>query len=430
MDSSTLKRRALGYHNAPRPGKLAICMTKPTASQEDLSLAYTPGVAEPVLEIAKHQEHAYRYTAKGNLVAVITNGTAVLGLGNVGPLASKPVMEGKAVLFKRFADIDVFDIEVDANDPDEFARVVRAISPTFGGINLEDIKAPECFAIEERLIDELNIPVFHDDQHGTAIVVAAGLLNALELQGKSLSQANIVCVGAGAAGIASMSLLLALGARKDNVYLLDSQGVIHSGRNDLNKYKARFAHETNKRTLEDAISGADVFIGLAKPDLLDAEHLKKMAPKAIVFALSNPDPEIHPDVVRQTRPDIIVATGRSDFANQVNNVLCFPYIFRGALDVRASKINEAMQVAAVHAIRELAKENVPAEVRTHYPKQQHWTFGRDYILPKPIDPRLCQVVSAAVSKAALETGVADSDFDPNKKGWQMHAIEEHGDLTV
>lgn len=430
MDSSTLKRRALGYHNAPRPGKLAICMTKPTASQEDLSLAYTPGVAEPVLEIAKHPEHAYSYTAKGNLVAVVTNGTAVLGLGNVGPLASKPVMEGKAVLFKRFADIDVFDIEVDANDPDEFIQVVRAIAPTFGGINLEDIKAPECFDIEERLIEALNIPVFHDDQHGTAIVVAAGLLNALELQGKSLSQANIVCVGAGAAGIASMNLLLSLGAQKDNMYLLDSQGVIHAGRSDLNKHKARFAHETNKRSLEDAILDADVFIGLAKPDLLHAEHLQKMAPKAIVFALSNPDPEIHPDLVRQTRPDIIVATGRSDFPNQVNNVLCFPYMFRGALDVRATKINEAMQIAAVHAIRGLAKENVPSEVRTHYPRQQHWSFGPDYILPKPIDPRLCQQVSAAVSKAALETGVADSDFHPTPKAWQVNGFEEHDDMTV
>ncbi len=405
MDKETLKKRALEYHAKPKPGKLAITLTKPTHSQEDLSLAYTPGVAAPVLEIAQDESAVYRYTAKGNLVAVMTNGSAVLGLGNVGPLASKPVMEGKAVLFKQFADIDVFDIEVAAKSSAEFIETAKRISPTFGGINLEDIKAPECFEIEQALVDQLDIPVFHDDQHGTAIVVAAGLLNALSLQKKSLSEAKIVCVGAGAAGIASMRLLVALGASRRNMLLLDSKGVIHTGRSDLNAYKFAFARETNARYLSEALKGADVFIGVAKPDLLDESLILSMAKNPIIFALSNPNPEVTPEVAKRARKDLILATGRSDYPNQVNNVLCFPYIFRGALDVRATCINQAMQVAAVHAIGQLVHEPVPDQVKQDYPGFDSWTFGPEYIIPKPTDPRLRDAVSNAVAKAAIESGV-------------------------
>ena len=405
VSESDLKQRALNYHEFPSPGKLAVHITKPTNSQDDLSLAYTPGVAAPVLAIAENPDDAYRYTAKGNLIAVMTNGTAVLGLGDVGALASKPVMEGKAVLFKRFADIDVFDIEVDADDPQDFIATAKRIAPTFGGINLEDIKAPECFEVELALIEQLNIPVFHDDQHGTAIVVAAGLLNALELQNKKLSEARIVCIGAGAAGIASMRLLVALGADKKNMLLLDSKGVIHSGREDLNAYKFAFATTTDRRTLADALVDADVFIGVAKAKLLSAELLSLMAPKPVVFALSNPEPEIRPDLARQFRDDLIIATGRSDYPNQVNNVLCFPYIFRGALDVRATCINQAMQIAAVEAIRQLVHEPVPQTVKDNYPGVTNWEFGADYILPKPIDPRLRERVPAAVAQAAIASGV-------------------------
>ncbi|QDP73363.1 malate dehydrogenase [Legionella israelensis] len=406
MDKDVLKKRALHYHEFPMPGKLEIQITKPTNSQDDLSLAYTPGVAEPVLAIADNKDNAYRYTSKGNLVAVMTNGTAVLGLGNVGALAGKPVMEGKAVLFKRFAGIDVFDIEIDADDPQEFISTAKRIAPTFGGINLEDIKAPECFEIEQALIDQLDIPVFHDDQHGTAIVVAAGLLNALELQGKKLSEARIVCIGAGAAGIASMRLLVALGADKKHMLLLDSKGVIHSGREDLNAYKFAFARTTERRTLADALVDADVFIGVAKPNLLNAELLNLMAEKPVIFALSNPHPEILPEVALQARDDLIIATGRSDYPNQVNNVLCFPYIFRGALDVRASTINQAMQIAAVEAIRQLAQEPVPHSVKENYPGMSDWDFGPYYIIPKPFDPRLKERVSTAVAKAAINSGVS------------------------
>ena len=406
MTDDVLKQRALDYHYFPTPGKLAIQVTKSTNSQDDLSLAYTPGVAVPVLAIAEDPEAAYRYTAKGNLVAVMTNGTAVLGLGDVGPLASKPVMEGKAVLFKRFAGIDVFDIEVDADDPQAFISTAKAIAPTFGGINLEDIKAPECFEIEQALIEQLHIPVFHDDQHGTAIVVAAGLLNALELQGKKLEDARIVCIGAGAAGIASMRLLVALGANKANMLLLDTKGVIHTGREDLNPYKFAFAATTDRRTLEEALVDADVFIGVAKPNLLNAEHLKLMAPKPIIFALSNPNPEIKPELAHAVCDDLIIATGRSDYPNQVNNVLCFPYLFRGALDVRATCINQAMQMAAVDAIRHLVHEPVPAEVKANYPGVSDWDFGANYILPKPIDPRLRERVPQAVAKAAIDSGVS------------------------
>ena len=406
MDNDELKQRALDYHEFPIPGKLCVSVTKPTNSQYDLSLAYTPGVAAPVLAIAEKPEDAYRYTNKGNLVAVITNGTAVLGLGDVGALASKPVMEGKAVLFKRFADLDVFDIEIDADDPQAFIATAKRISPTFGGINLEDIKAPECFEIEQALIEQLNIPVFHDDQHGTAIVVAAGLLNALELQQKKLSEVKIVCIGAGAAGIASMRLLVALGADKKNMLLLDTKGVIHSGRADLNAYKFAFARTTDCRTLEDALVDADVFIGVAKPDLLDAHLLQLMAPKPVIFALSNPDPEIRPEIAHEVRNDLVIATGRCDYPNQVNNVLCFPYIFRGALDVRAQCINQSMQIAAVEAIRQLVHEPVPQVVKDNYPGVTNWEFGPDYIIPKPIDPRLKERVPAAVAQAAIASGVS------------------------
>ncbi len=406
MASDTLlKERALNYHEFPNPGKLSVQVSKSTQTQEDLSLAYTPGVAEPVLAIAQNPSDAYRYTTKGNLIAVMTNGTAVLGLGDVGPLASKPVMEGKAVLFKQFADIDVFDIEIDAKDPQDFIATAKRIAPTFGGINLEDIKAPECFEIERALMEQLDIPVFHDDQHGTSIVVAAGLLNALELQNKNLANAKIVCIGAGAAGLASMRLLVALGADKKNMLLLDTKGVIHTGRDDLNDYKFAFARNTDCRTLEDALKDADVFIGVAKPDLLTPEHVNLMAPNPIIFALSNPNPEIYPDVAKKARPDLIIATGRSDFPNQVNNVLCFPYIFRGALDVRAKCINQAMQIAAVDAIRQLVHEPVPESVKASYPNVKAWEFGPDYILPKPTDPRLRQRVPRAVAEAAIATGV-------------------------
>ena len=403
------KQAALDYHELPRPGKIGISITKPCLSQEDLSLAYTPGVAEPVRAIATDPEAAYRYTAKGNLVAVITDGSAVLGLGKVGALAGKPVMEGKGVLFKKFANIDVFDIEVDARSPEAFIETVVAIAPTFGGINLEDIAAPYCFMIEEELIRRLDIPVFHDDQHGTAIIVTAGLLNALELQGKKLAESRIVCLGAGAAAIASMHLLLGLGARKENLALVDRNGVIHSGRDDLNVYKREFAIDTEKRTLGDAMQGADVFIGLSGPDLVTAEMLAVMAAKPVIFALSNPDPEISPELAHTVRSDLIMATGRSDYPNQVNNVLGFPFIFRGALDVRATRINQAMQIAAVHALCALAREPVPAEVLSAY-KLQHLEFGAEYIMPKPLDPRLIDNVPQAVARAAVETGVARQNY--------------------
>lgn len=404
--TNDLKKAALDYHAYPQPGKLSVTLTKPTETQRDLALAYTPGVAEPVRAIKANPDEAYRYTLKSNLVGVITNGTAVLGLGDVGPLAAKPVMEGKAVLFKRFANIDVFDIEIAASDPQEFINTVARIAPTFGGINLEDIKGPQCFEIEQALIDRLDIPVFHDDQHGTAIIIVAALLNALELQQKALSEVQVVCVGAGAAGIASMRLLIAMGLRRDQILMIDRQGVIHTGRTDLNTHKFALASETDKRTLEEAIVDADVFIGVSGPDLLTARMLQSMAKKPVVFALSNPDPEIDPTLAHSVRDDLILATGRSDYPNQVNNVLCFPYIFRGALDVRAKCINQEMMMAAVHAICDLAKEPVPDVVLKGYGVTQPMTFGPDYILPKPTDPRLLPVVSAAVAKVAIETGVA------------------------
>lgn len=397
-----LRQAALQYHSNP-PGKVGIVLTKPADTQLDLSLAYTPGVAEPVKEIAKHPEAAYQYTNKGNLVAVITNGTAVLGLGNVGALAGKPVMEGKAALFKRFADIDVYDIEIDCEDPEKLVEIITSIAPTFGGINLEDIKAPECFYVEEALQKRLNIPVLHDDQQGTAIVVAAALLNALALQQKSLSQVKIVCLGAGAAGIATMRLLMTLGALRDNIYLVDREGVIHQDRIGLNTQKQFFAVNTGKRTLADAMVGADVFIGVSGPNLVLPADIASMAEKSIVFALSNPTPEIMPELVRATRPDAIIATGRSDYPNQVNNALCFPYLFRGALDARAPAINEAMQLSAVYAIAALAKEPVPVDVLKAYNLSDSLHFGPDYLLPKPLDPRLKEKVSAAVFHAAQQS---------------------------
>jgi len=409
-----LKQAALEYHEHPVPGKLSVTITKPTETARDLSLAYSPGVAEPCREIAKDPEAAYRYTGKGNLVAVISDGSAILGLGNLGPLASKPVMEGKGVLFKRFAGVNSVDVEVESESPQAFIDTVARIANTYGGINLEDIKAPECFEIERQLIEKCSIPVFHDDQHGTAIVTAAGLLNALELQGKDIATAKIVCLGAGAAATACMKLIISCGAQGENIYVLDRKGVIHSGRDDLNKYKAMFAIETDKRTLDDAIDGADVFIGVSGPNLLSAEQLSKMAANPVVFACSNPDPEISPELAHATRDDLIMATGRSDYPNQVNNVLGFPFIFRGALDVRATKINEEMKVAAVHALKDLAKEPAPADVIAAYDGEV-MEFSKTYILPKPLDGRLLTVVSGAVAQAAVDSGVATlpyPDFYP------------------
>jgi len=403
------KKAALHYHAYPEPGKICIELTKSCISQDDLALAYTPGVAEPVRAIAENIEEAYRYTAKGNLVAVITDGTAVLGLGNVGALAGKPVMEGKGVLFKKFAGINCFDIEVDAPSPEAFIETVANIAPTFGGINLEDIAAPHCFEIEKALIERLDIPVFHDDQHGTAIIIAAGLLNALQLQQKTMDQIKLVCLGAGAAGIAAMHLLLELGLQKENIRLIDRKGVIHTDRENLVDYKQVFAVNTEERTLLDAMKDADVLIGVSGPDLVTAEMLLAMAPKPIVFALSNPDPEISPDLAHETRSDLLMATGRSDHPNQVNNVLGFPFIFRGALDVRASCINMEMQLAAVHAIADLAHEPVPDEVLTAY-QLDHLEFGFDYIIPTPLDPRLIERVAPAVARAAVDSGVAHLDY--------------------
>ncbi len=401
----TRVQAALDYHASPTPGKIAIMSTKPCTTQQDLALAYTPGVAEPVHAIADDPDNAYRYTAKGNLVAVVSNGTAVLGLGRVGALASKPVLEGKAVLFKHFAGIDVFDIEVDTRSPQEFIEVVAAIAPTFGGINLEDIAAPDCFIIEQELTDRLDIPVFHDDQHGTSVIVAAAVLNALELQGKRLQDVRIVCLGAGAAGLTSMRLLVELGAQLESVTLVDSRGVIHAERDDLNRYKQLFAHRSTKRTLADAMRDADVFIGVSAADLVTPELVRSMNDRPIVFALANPVPEIRPEAAKAVRPDLIMATGRSDYPNQVNNVLGFPFIFRGALDVRARRVNQAMQMGAVFALRDLAREHVPHEVLKAY-RLEHLEFGPDYIIPKPLDPRLIETVPAAVAEAAIATGVA------------------------
>ena len=398
-DAIDPRQAALLYHQFPKPGKLSVESSKPCATVADLTLAYSPGVAEPVREIAKDPENAYRYTNKGNLVAVITDGSAILGLGNLGPLASKPVMEGKAVLFKRFAGIDVFDIEVNTATPAQFIETVVAIAPTFGGINLEDIAAPHCFEIEKALSARLDIPVFHDDQHGTAVIICAGLMNALDVQGKQLGEAKVVCLGAGAAGLASLDLLMAMGAKRENILVVDSKGVIHAGRTDLNVYKQAFVQTTERRTLAEAMRDADVFIGVSGPNLVTPAMLQSMAPNPVVFALANPDPEIRPELAHTARSDLIMATGRSDYPNQVNNVLGFPYIFRGALDARAKHITRPMLIAAVQAIAALAKEAVPQVVLDAY-QLTSLAFGRDYILPKPFDPRLIERVPAAVASAA------------------------------
>ena len=399
------KEDALRYHSEGKPGKIEVIPTKPHSTQTDLSLAYSPGVAEPCLEIEKNPLDAYEYTAKGNLVAVISNGTAVLGLGDIGPLAGKPVMEGKGLLFKIFAGIDVFDIEVDEKNPEKFIQTVKAIAPTFGGINLEDIKAPECFEIETRLKNELDIPVMHDDQHGTAIISGAGLINALEVAGKKIEDVKIVVNGAGAASISCTKLYVMLGARKENIIMCDSKGVISTKRTDLNEAKREFATDRNVRTLQEAVVGADVFLGLSVANVLTQDMVRSMNDNPIVFALANPNPEISYADAMASREDIIFATGRSDYPNQINNVLGFPYIFRGALDVRAKAINEEMKLAAVHAIAQLAKEPVPDVVNAAY-QLKRTTFGRDYILPKALDPRLLTRVSSAVAKAAIESGVS------------------------
>lgn len=410
---------ALDYHAHGRPGKIEVIPTKPYSTQRDLTLAYSPGVAEPCLEIEKNPEDAYRYTAKGNLVAVISNGTAVLGLGDIGALASKPVMEGKGLLFKIFADIDVFDIEIATKNIDEFVQTVKNIAPTFGGINLEDIKAPECFEIERRLKEELDIPLMHDDQHGTAIISAAGLINAVELSGKKMEDIKLVINGAGASANSCAKMYIAVGVKKENILMLDSKGVIHKGRTDLDQYKSFFATEkTNINTLDEAIKGADVFVGLSKGNILKQEMVKSMNKNCIVFALANPTPEISYEEAISARPDIIVATGRSDNPNQVNNVLGFPFIFRGAMDVRATAINEAMKLAATRAIAALAKEPVPDYVNLAY-GSRNLSFGTDYIIPKPIDNRLIWAVSSAVAKAACESGVAKRKITD----WDAYRLE-------
>ena len=410
MQNEQQRRAALVYHAKPRPGKIEVVPTKNYDTQRDLALAYSPGVAIPCLEIEKSKEDVYKYTNKGNLVAVISNGTAVLGLGSIGPEASKPVMEGKGLLFKIFADIDVFDIEVDASDTEKFIEAVKAIAPTFGGINLEDIKSPEAFEIERRLKEELDIPVMHDDQHGTAIISAAALLNALELSEKKIEEVKIVVSGAGAAAISCTKLYRAFGANVEHIVMLDSKGVIRKDRENLSPEKEEFATTRDLKTLDEAIIDADVFIGLSKADILSTDMLLSMAKNAIVFAMANPDPEIKYDLACKTRSDIIMATGRSDNPNQVNNVLGFPFIFRGALDIRATTINEAMKMAAVKALADLAKESVPEQVNLVY-DETRLSFGKDYIIPKPFDPRLITTVPVAVAKAAMDSGVAQAPIE-------------------
>ena len=423
------REQALAYHAAGRPGKIKVVPTKPTVTQVDLSMAYSPGVAEPCREIAANPSDAFRYTAKGNLVAVVTNGTAVLGLGNIGALASKPVMEGKSVLFKRFADVDCYDIEIDSKDPEDVIRTCQLIAPTFGGINLEDIRAPECFEIEERLVASLDIPVFHDDQHGTAIISGAAFLNALEITGRSIEKTRIVISGAGASGIACARLYCDLGVPRENLVLADSRGVIYEGRSEgMNPYKQQFATERPERSLGEALLGADVFLGLSSGGLVSPEMVQGMAKRPIIFAMANPDPEILPGQVAEVRDDASMATGRSDYPNQVNNVLGFPFIFRGALDVRASKINEPMKIAAVNALAELARrgEAIPEVVRRAYP-QERFDFGIHYIIPKPFDPRVLLYVAPAVAAAAMESGVARRPVDLGE--YEARLEQTVGDLA-
>jgi len=425
MQKKLRKEQALEYHAKGRPGKIEVIPTKEAKTQRDLSLAYSPGVAEPCKEIHENIENVYKYTAKGNLVAVISNGTAVLGLGDIGPEAGKPVMEGKGVLFKIFADIDVFDIEINEKDPEKFVEIVKALQPTFGGVNLEDIKAPECFYIEQRLKEEMNIPVMHDDQHGTAIISAAALLNALELQQKNIGDIIILVNGAGAAAMACIELYEALGAKREHVWMFDSKGLIHNKRTDLDERKKRFAVDRNEISLAEAFANADVFIGLSKGNIVTKEMVARMAPRPIVFAMANPDPEITWEDATSVRNDIIMATGRSDYPNQVNNVLGFPYIFRGALDVRATRINEAMKLAAVKALAELTKTPVPDIVNMAY-NESAIAFGPNYIIPKPLDPRLITAVSPAVARAAMESGVAKTPITD----WEKYEIDLNKRLGI
>ena len=419
------KEQALEYHAKGRPGKIEVVPTKEAKTQRDLSLAYSPGVAEPCMEIFHNPENVYKYTAKGNLVAVISNGTAVLGLGDIGPEAGKPVMEGKGVLFKIFADIDVFDIEIDEKDPVKFVEIVKALQPTFGGINLEDIKAPECFYIEQKLKEQMKIPVMHDDQHGTAIISAAALLNALELQEKKIEDIIILVNGAGAAAMACIELYEALGAKREHVWMFDSKGLIHNKRTDLDDRKKRFAADRDEISLAEAFKGADVFVGLSKGNVVTKEMVKVMAARPIVFAMANPDPEITWEDAISVREDIIMATGRSDYPNQVNNVLGFPYIFRGALDVRATTINEAMKLAAVRALADLTKTAVPDIVTMAY-NESNISFGPNYIIPKPLDPRLISTISPAVARAAMESGVAQKPITD----WDGYVIELNKRLGI
>ena len=401
----------LAYHQHPKPGKLEIVATKPMETQADLSLAYSPGVADVCTQIEKETHDVYKYTAKANLVGVITNGTAVLGLGNIGALASKPVMEGKAVLLKKFADVDCFDIEVDETDPTEFIKTVKRLEPTFGGINLEDIKAPECFRIETELQEMMNIPVFHDDQHGTAIILTAAFINSLELTGKKAEDVKVVCSGAGAAGLSCMRMLMRVGVKRENIFLVNSKGVVHKERTDLNEYVKEFAQETGAvKTLDEAIEGADLFVGVSAAGLLKPEMVAKMAKNPVIFAMANPMPEILPEEAKAVRDDVIIGTGRSDYANQVNNVLCFPYIFRGALDVQATKVNEEMKMAAAVALAELAKQPVYDELKEAYGGKE-LEFGPEYLIPTPFDKRLKAIVSAKVAEAAMATGVARKTID-------------------
>lgn len=410
------REEALDYHSSGRPGKIEVALTKPCNTQKDLSLAYTPGVAEPCREIQKNPEDVFKYTIKKNLVAVITDGTAVLGLGNIGPLAGKPVMEGKGVLFKRFADVDVFDLEVSPKSPDDFIRIVESLEPTFGGINLEDIKAPQCFYIEEELIKRMKIPVFHDDQHGTAIIVGGGLVNALEIVNKDISKVKVVFSGAGAAAVSCAKLLQKLGAGRENIWMVDTKGIVTKDRADEEKYRGYFAKDVHHGTLADAMKGADVFIGVSAKGLVTKEMVRSMRDKPIIFAMANPDPEITPEDAKAARPDCIMATGRSDYPNQVNNVLGFPFIFRGALDVSATAINEDMKIAAAHALATLAKEPVPDSVKAAYGGVD-LKFGTEYIIPKPLDERVLYWEASAVAKAAMDSGVARfpiKDFDEYK----------------
>ena len=410
MDNEQLKKQALDYHSNSRPGKLEVKTSKPCQTADDLSLAYTPGVAYPCLEIEKNPSEVFKYTAKDNLVAVITNGTAVLGLGNIGPLASKPVMEGKSVLFKRFADVDVFDIEINEQTVEGMVKIISSLEPTFGGINLEDIKAPECFEIEKQLIEKMNIPVFHDDQHGTAIITAAAFINAIDIVGKKISNLKIVFSGAGAASIACVKILLDLGVTKEQIILCDSKGPVTRSRNDLNQYKQEFATSESLSTMKEAMKNADIFIGVSLGGIVSKDMIKSMAANPVIFAMANPTPEIFPEEIKEVRNDAIIATGRSDYPNQVNNVLGFPFIFRGALDVRAKKINKEMKIAAAIALANLAQKDITDEVRRAY-GGQNFSFGPNYLIPKPFDTRVLTSVAPAVAKAAIDSGVSQKNID-------------------